>query len=1033
MLFKFTVSDLFCLRALQWAALFFCSATAQNQQTSIPFERITELHGLPCPVRKIVQDSMGFIWLGTNEGLAKYDGKKFKRYQSIRNDENSLSNNIVNDIMVDHHNKIWVATNGGICYYDYSEDRFFRISLPDTLEALDLFRIHSLTIDYQNRVWFTTKTKVHLLGPNGRIQCSFKMVNDPSISLKSIYVDRNDRLFVGTNQSNFWVWDICTNEKYVIEVHSPASRLLSSSTTCRFIKKKSADTLLLGSWMGGLNLITHNAAGHAAITHFANNYSNDIRVNIVTGIGILNEDSWWIGTYGAGIFWYHPGKNKYYHQLRQDPENSFSLLDDYINDILIDKDGIVWIASNGGLSKYDRSSHRFTTVSIPVSGEERSIYRMPHQIVEDLTDPKKPFYFITVPGLGLQKFYEKDQIFETVHKLGNRLSCVLDQRIYEVHNAGDSIFVLQNHSLLLYQKSIEHCKTFVLPLTCRFSSARKMVLDQQGNIWIATSSEGLFKISSDGKKCEQFLYDGHAPQQGIQDNTILCLMVDHDGNLWLGSQNSGLSKFNTREKFFTYFRHSKNESHSLPDNSIFDLYEDADYMLWVATENGLTRMDTRTYKMKTFTAQEGLPSSSINSITPDVEGNLWLSTSKGLCYFNHRDGSFHVYSQSDGLAGNRMEGAVCLSKDGTMLFSTNSKISISNPNSAIQKRKAHKLYITSLQVYGIEIPLRRKRGILEPVEINYQHNIFSVEFVALNYANSSKMNYAYKLEGINTEWIYTGNRTDAHFANLQGGDYTLRIKASTYDGQWFESSDQLKIRILPPFWKSKVFMISWVSLLLAIVLIYVRLRMLENRNIQQLRLRIARDLHDEVGSSISGIHLTSHMMMQNKLEPELQNKFVERIQAASKSAIEMMGEIIWSLQPHNDQIEKMIDRMRLYASEFLEAAEIPFEFKVEGQLSGRILPLDVRKDFLLIYKELLNNIAKHSKANFATIFISGTQDKVILKITDNGVGFTPEKNKHGNGLKNIRDRVAGLHLLYKLDTAPGQGTSVEIVWNARLK
>jgi signal transduction histidine kinase len=318
-------------------------------------------------------------------------------------------------------------------------------------------------------------------------------------------------------------------------------------------------------------------------------------------------------------------------------------------------------------------------------------------------------------------------------------------------------------------------------------------------------------------------------------------------------------------------------------------------------------------------------------------------------------------------------------------------------------------------------------GKLLPVEINYRQNIFSVDFVALDFSNSSRMNYAYKLEGLNNDWIYTGNRSDVHFTNLKGGNYILRIKAANYEGQWFESKDRLILSILPPFWKSQYFIVSIIGIFAAISILYLRMKILEARRIQKLRLRIARDLHDEVGSSISGIQLTSKLMLQSNLDNQTREKFLERIQHASKSAMEMMSEIIWSLQPLNDTMEKMTDRMRLYASQFLEAAHINFKFEVIGQAAGKALPLDVRKDFILVYKEILNNIAKHSKAEYCSIVFLNTPQNIVLEINDDGIGFDPDVSKSGNGLKNIKSRLDELGAAFQLNTSIGQGTKIKII------
>lgn len=996
-----------------------------TQDVLIPFERFGESKGLPAPVYKIAQDHFGYIWLGTSDGLARFDGKNFKLYNSKLGDSTSIPNNIINDLIVDTYNRIWIATNGGICYYDYEIARFVRIKLPQTLEKSDLYRVHCIRMDAFGRIWFATKTAVHRLGDSFDVEASYHPSEKNNLVIKSIYLDINENLFIGTNQSEVIQYNLCTDVQKSVNIASRHSKEIRSTTTQRLLVKFNDSSLLVGSWLGGLNQLNYSDVKLKAI-HLDAKQDIDIKSNIVTGIVIQNDSCWWIGTFGAGISFYNPKTSRYYRSIKHDPGNGYSLSSNYIHELFKDEAGAIWVATQDGVNKYDPRSHQFSTIQIPLQNNEISIYRNPYSIVANLQDIPERSLLISIPGLGILNFNKQTREFKQVLSKYIGPNGIFGNKIYQLEFINkNELLILESSRLLKYDFRNQSMVVLNSSKSCKFENARKLKIDKNKNYWISSSTSGVYKLDSSFEFCNHLLSNPDTTNS-LQDNAIFCILEDHKGTIWFGSQNSGLSKYDAKDVRFTYYKHDKNNPQSLPDNAVYDLYEDNLNFIWIATENGLARLDPSNQKMKIITISEGLPNNNISSITPDRHQNLWLTTNQGVAVLNGSNGSIQVYVQMDGLATNRMDGASYTGTDGSIYFSTNSMMSWSQTGQFIKNTIPPKVYISNVKVYGEDVPSQRIKNKLKPIHINYRQNIFTAEFAALSFTNSTKNKFAYTLEGYDNGFIYSGNNSIANYSNIPGGTYTFKVKAANNDGIWSTVIDPLELIVHPPFWKTAWFLALCCILIVGLGYSYYKIKIQQIIKLQQLRNSIARDLHDEIGSTLSSIQLNSNLLEKQLQQNTQQVSLLNRIQSASKQAIEMMNEIIWSVQPKNDALDMLFIRMRQYASEILEAAEIAFKFEVLEFTSNVDLPLDKRKDLLMIFKEAINNLAKYSSASLAHIEISVNKKQFELTIADNGLGFNSLEPTTGNGIKNMKDRSDRLHAKISIESIPGHGTSIKL-------
>jgi signal transduction histidine kinase len=304
--------------------------------------------------------------------------------------------------------------------------------------------------------------------------------------------------------------------------------------------------------------------------------------------------------------------------------------------------------------------------------------------------------------------------------------------------------------------------------------------------------------------------------------------------------------------------------------------------------------------------------------------------------------------------------------------------------------------------------------------------MITFNFTALNFSNAFLNQYAYKLDGFDEDWIYCGNTQSATYTNLDGGTYTFHVKGANNDGTWNEEGTRAIIHVYPPFWRTWWFYTLCVFAIAGILYSLYRIRINQLIRLQNIRSRIARDLHDDIGSTLSSINMISSMADRRKEAGKKSAELFSTISSASSQALELMNDIVWSINPKNDRLEMILIRMRQYASEILEAADIPFTIEMDEHSRHILLPLEIRKDFYLIFKEAINNIAKYSHASHVNIRLHFHNHIVTLVIKDDGRGFDPTGTFYGNGLKNMQARASQLGGEVAVTSSPGSGTTIQL-------
>jgi ligand-binding sensor domain-containing protein/two-component sensor histidine kinase len=997
----------------------FISQWTFSQPLNVSFEHFNHEDGLSTPVVKIVQDSFGFIWLGTMDGIKRFDGGHFVHYRNNPQDTTTVVNNIFNDLCVDPDNRIWAATNGGLCYFDFADGRFHTIHFDNTVEKIDRHRVHAVIPSQGGGVWFATKTQLHRWTHNKPIK-SYPLPNAKELTIKCLYDDQDKRIWIGTSNG---VYVFLTEKDTFLhkQITSPFSIEKNLNVTVHPVIPFQKDTFLIGNWYGGLQkiFITGNELN---TIYLPDEKENNQRKHVIKTVCKATPGKWWVGSYGNGLSLFDGATSTFTHHFHHNPSDGRSLSNEYIIDVYTDHSGILWVGTSTGLDKFDPYIQQFTSVPIPMSAGEFSVYRQPSCIIEDKYDPD--YLWLTVPGAGLFHYHISQHTFTLYQYDPADKNSLPDNTLYGIYYDDKGLMWIGTRSGLCIFDPVQK-KFFPPPLPSGsvLPSVNTTLQDKNGHYWFATNSTGVFHFDRDLHQLKHYRYDPLIPNP-LPDNRIFSMIMSKDENIWVGTQNKGLCRIVPTTGEITQYEHDKNNPVSLPDNGVYDLYEDPQGNLWIATENGFAMMDTETNSFKTYTTNDGLCNNDVFSILPDKEGNLWLASNNGLSKFDTESMTFRNYYINDGLPSNSLSGATTRTNDGLLYFGSMGMISYCRPE--LMKTNFHipHIIITNVRIFDEEVPVMRDGENLRPIHLSYRRNMITLDFAALNFTNSALNQYAYKLEGFDDNWIKSGDKQSATFTNLDGGRYTFRVKGANNDGIWNEEGAMVLLIVHPPFWKTWWFYLLCMIGLSAILFAAYRVRINQLMRLQQIRLRISRDLHDDIGSTLSSISMISSMAAQQMPEAKKAKDLFGTISSASRQAMELMSDIVWSINPKNDKMEMIITRMRQYASETLEASRIAFHLDVDKESYTLSLPIDKRKDFYLIFKEAINNLAKYSQATTADIRIETKKQTLCMSISDNGKGFDPMVTYSGNGLKNMRSRATQIHGELHLESTPGKGTTI---------
>jgi signal transduction histidine kinase/ligand-binding sensor domain-containing protein/DNA-binding response OmpR family regulator len=1022
---------------------------------SLLFNHLTVEDGLSNNnVNTLIQDRTGFIWFGTEDGLNRFDGYNFKVYSHNPSDSNSISDNNVWALLEDKRGNIWIGTKGGVLnkFNPLTEKFFHWIPEPIIKENNS---ISALCEDSKGNIWIGTRnTGVYKLdlASNEFSHWDHDTTNNESLShfsIRSIAEDHSGKIIIGTYHG-LNILDPDSIEKgfkrFYFQSDNPNS--LSRSQIYNLSKSSFNRDII---WIGtARNLTEYNSATNSfRRIEMPNPEKLQFGSGASTVIEELDdgEQILWVDTY-SGLVRMNltNGESIRFIENKNDP---FSLIDNQINKIIKDSSGVLWIATKNGVSYLSPKTSRFN-----------SLLNKDHSIYLNAVENKKNLRAITKNENGTVWLGFSNGLVSIKNIDGTIL--------IDNHSQFNSLNIWslaadRNKSLWIgtYGQGLKQYNLnsgIVTNWIVKFPETdyrtsdfiKSLFFDRKNNLWIGYWGSGLGRITPDGSS---YVWRSKLNNSNELNSTDVWLIKeDYLDRIWLGTQGGGLNLFIDKDSgIFKYWTHQAGSSNTLSSNDIFSLHvaKNIDQLkekdlsvLWVGTSNGLNEFtikedyDTNAYynfsvQIKNYSINDGLPDNYVYSILEDDEGNLWLGTGDGISFFDVTTETFTNFSPADGLNGTVMNPESAIKLDnGLMIFGSTKGLNIFDPEKIKLSDYIPPIVITDFQIFNVSVSIGEnsslRQSIISSDEIILSHNqnVFSIEFAALDYNSPKSIQYAYKMDGFDREWIYSSNRRFVTYTNLDPGEYTFQVKSTNADGVWNDQVTALSIIMNPPWWKT-----FW-AYGLYVVLIFIgliairrfelnRAKMRNELKLREFEVRKKTELENlksRFFANLSHEFRTPLMLIKGPLEQLKSGQdnryFFENINLIEKNSRKLqelidqlleLSQIEKAAIPLKAKQENLISILKGLVSSFKSLADQKnISLKFESESESICVWID-RDNLEKIIDNLLSNALKFTPSGGEVIVgVNETQTKgnrsCEIKITDSGIGIPEDK------LEKIFDR-----------------------------
>ncbi len=1022
------------------------------QGTTPRFEHLTTELELPHnTVYAILQDQKGFMWLGTEDGLVKYDGSRMTLYKHDPRDSTSLPDSWVTAIQEDQSGTLWVGTRyGGLAALDRKTDRFTRYpyDTSDPKEGLKSHNVRVLHEDNSGTLWIGTQKGLSKIDrASGTFTHYEHDPSDPhSLSSNNVYClfeDRTGMLWIGTWAEGLNAFDQATNA-FAQYRRVPSARSSLSSNRIRAIYEDRNGILWIGTSGGGLNRWDRQT-GEITVYKNIPGDPHSLSDNKVWAIHEDRSGILWVGTFDGGLNRFDPHRNRFQRFL-PDASDPNSLTSDIINTIYEDRSGILWLGSAHGVQKYNLANERFAHYTHDPTNPNSLNH--PNVLALYVAPDWPETLWIGTNGGGLNRFEgTQGRITTHTHDPSNPNSLS--------HNAVSSI--VADTSGAFWIGTIGGGLNKLDPISGRVTryqhdpadstslsqdAVYALYVDRSGTLWVGTDGGGLNRFDAANGTFIRYLHD---PQDttSLSNISVETIYEDLQGTLWVGTFSGGLNKLDRATGRFTRYQPDPNAPHSLSHDRVVSIYEDPPGTLWIGTYGGLNKFDRATQRFTLYTEQDGLLRNTIYGVVGDEAGRLWISTSNGLTRFDPQTEAFTNYDATSGLPGIQFSpGAFAKNGDGALVFGGLNGFTTFQPENLPDASYKPPIVITSFEKQDEVVATDLDSE--ERIELSYKDGLFSFEFALLDYAAPTTHQYQYLLEGFEETWHdANGLNGRATYVNLEerGGTFRFIVRGFRGRGDWSETS--ILVRITPPWWRTTWFQASILFGVLFLGttfgLYWYRAKRDEQAETQRMlsesreqeRLYLTREIHDV---PLQNLYSVRHKLELVSRTPDAESNAptLQEAQALLDQTAEDLRRICGELRPPTlgpFGLEKAI----LAHVRTFERVHPNLEITTDLVPDAQALPEQLRLALFRIYQGALSNVARHAQARHVEITLALDNAHVTLAIRDDGRGFTIPKSwlllarQQHYGLLGIAEwaEAAGGHLT--VQSAPGQGTLVHVV------
>jgi diguanylate cyclase (GGDEF)-like protein len=776
------------------------------------FERLSIEDGLSqTAVLAILQDRAGFLWIGTEDGLNRYDGNSFTVYRNDPSDPSSLPSNFAWAIEQDDAGDLWLATNGGgIAKWERDADSFVRFGKDSTHGELAGQEVRTLHVA-SGSVWIGTRGQgLGRLDPaSGELSHFRHDPEDPnSLSHDHVFVivtDRQGSLWIGTDDGLNRLEP--STGRVARYLHDPLDANSLSDNRIRSIFEDRGGSLWIGTYDGGLNRLDRETG---RFVHFRSDPSDPQSLSHDRVRAIFEDDAQrlWIGTAdGLNLMDRRKGTfSRYTH----DPADPGSLADNEVMSLFQDRSGLLWIGTkSGGLNKWNPRTWSFGHYTV----DPHDPQGLGHRNVSAFSEDRSGRLWVGTFGGGLSVIDRRDgEVTQYRTRTGTGAALSDDRVMALLHDHEGTAWVgTLSGGLNRFDPAKGSFDVFrhdpADPASLSSDAIMSLFEDREGDLWVGTFGGGVSRLNLQTEAFTRFSHDLSDPAT-LSNPRATCFAETPDGRLWIGTDGGGLNLHDGASQSLRHVRHDPDDLWALSSDVIYSLHVDPAGDLWVGTRKGLNRLlesdrpDDKP-RFESYGQADGLPNEVVYGIHSDTSGHLWLSTNRGLARFDPQSRTFKGYHRSHGLQSEEFNfGAHYRSTTGEMFFGGINGFNAFFPRRVEINTEAPAVVLTSFQKLNEPVTTDPPIYQLDAMELAHRDDLVTFEFAALDFSSPQENRYAYMMEGFDPDWVELGNLHRATYSNLPGGRYVFRVRAANSDGVWNEAGIALALHVQPAPWET---------------------------------------------------------------------------------------------------------------------------------------------------------------------------------------------------------------------------------------
>lgn len=940
------------MRKIFIICILFFATIALKAQKDIKFKRISIEHGLSqSTVNCIFQDKTGFIWIGTEDGLNRYDGYSFVIYKNDAEDTNSISDNHIRAIAQDENGNILACTSYGFNILDIKTEKFTRYFSDPEDETTIASNYVQDVVPYKGYYWLALSDGgVNRFDPE--TETFRRYMHNPD---DNTTISENDTYYIYIeSDSVFWVTTTggAGLEKFVPQTgkfyHYYPDTTTENSVSSNFIWQIERSGKSNNYWLATSKGLDYFDPETNTFKHYRHDPDDPATISnsTVKRFDYDTKGHLWIGTdYGISVLDIAYEK---FVRYNHSPYINTSLSDDHITSVFCDRQGKLWIGTyGGGLNMYNQAKEKFQHFP-PDANDKNSVS---HKYVWSLYEDEDGILWIGTER-GLDKFDRKKHVFTNYRNEENNPKSLSANRVWCIDNAGDGfLWVGTKEGLNKFDIENETSKRYLVENNKNHgllqNNIRRIFTDSDGVTWFGTWGDGLAYYI---KEEDRFVHYKNEPgnPSSIGSNSIWEIIECKDGYLWIGGYDGGLMRFDKKTETFKRYVNDKNNPKSIAYNIVEALHEDKYGNIWVGTWGaGLDKFDKKTETFRHFTIKDGLPNNLIYAILEDDNNNLWMTTNNGLSKFNIIDETFENYFEADGLQSYEFNGgsAYKSKRTGEMFIGGIWGFNTFYPDSIKPDTIVPAIVITEMKILNQTVKINKEVNgnviLTQPIYqtdeivLSYKDYMFAFEFAVLNFDNSEKIKYAYKMEGFDHEWRYTDEeRRFASYTNLDAGKYTFRVKGTNIDGIWNEGI-RLKITITPPFWETWWFRILMAVLLLGVAYAYYLNRINQFKRQQAKLEKLVAKRTAELNEMNVELEEKQEEIIQQSDALKTVNESLHREKEYTMASINYAQTIQSTILPIKDELDELFENFIIYLPKDIVSGDFYWMYEVEDTIANK--------------------------------------------------------------------------------------------------